>query len=50
MQRYWITLISGEYGYLFAEKKPLPGTWVTICVENIDGSKHEVYGRVSRVW
>ena len=49
MQRYWITLVSGDYGYMFAEKKPLPGTWVTILVENSDGSKHEVYGRVSRV-
>lgn len=35
MQRYWITLISGDYGYLFAEKKPLPGTWVTIWVETL---------------
>ncbi|QPB09037.1 hypothetical protein CPT_Metamorpho_300 [Klebsiella phage Metamorpho] len=49
MQRYWITLISGEYGYMYAEKKPLPGTWVTIFSEQWDGTVVQVRGRVSRV-
>lgn len=49
MRRYWITLISGEYGYLQAAKKPLPGSRVVIWVEDSISEKHKVSGRVSRV-
>ncbi|BAQ22654.1 hypothetical protein AU156_gp004 [Edwardsiella phage PEi20] len=49
MKKYWVTLATGEFGYLWATEKPLFSTFVTITVERPDGSIYKAYGQVYRV-
>lgn len=49
MYRWWITLLDGTYGYLWADAKPLPGDRVTIFVTQPDGTRIKVTGQVSKV-
>ncbi|WCZ66275.1 hypothetical protein [Yersinia phage MHG19] len=49
MRKYWITLITGEYGFMYADAPPLPGTYVTITVRNVDGTRYKTTGMVSKV-
>ncbi|BBC78052.1 Hypothetical protein KNT65_gp004 [Escherichia phage EcS1] len=49
MYRWWITLVDGSYGYLWADNQPLTGDLVTITVTKADGSRVKVTGQVSRV-
>lgn len=32
MTRYWVWTVDGEYGYLFADKKPLPFDWAWVFI------------------
>lgn len=43
MRRYWITLVTGEYGYIWADKPPLFAEFVTITIEDLEGN---IVGRV----
>ncbi|AWD90442.1 hypothetical protein KNT87_gp003 [Erwinia phage Cronus] len=50
-QRWWITLTDDQYGYMYAEKKPLPFDRVTIWVQVPPATRpHQVTGNVSKVW
>lgn len=49
MKQYWITLATGEFGYLWAEEKPLFAQYVTISVENPDGSLTKVRGQAYKI-
>lgn len=49
MYRYWVTLLDGTYGYLWADAKPLPGDRVTIFVILEDEERIKVTGQVSKV-
>lgn len=49
MTKYWITLATGEYGFLWAEKKPLFAEFVTITCETWEGETFMVYGQVYKV-
>lgn len=49
MQKLWITLATGEFGYLWAERKPLFAEFVTISVERDDGTLLKVRGQVYKI-
>lgn len=49
MKKYWVVLATGEYGYLWAEERPMFASFVTISVEMPDGTLKKVYGQVYRV-
>ncbi|AJD81817.1 hypothetical protein BN80_008 [Yersinia phage phiR1-RT] len=49
MNKYWLYLDNGYYGYLFQDNKPLPGDYVTIRVKHPDGSVTKEIGWVLRV-
>lgn len=50
MKKYWITLATGEFGYLWAEQQPMFAEFVTItCVSHVDGSISKAYGQVYKV-
>lgn len=49
LTRFWVILVDGSYGFIWAESKPLPGDWITITIENPSGARERVYGQVSRV-
>lgn len=49
MKKYWVTLATGEFGYIWAEQKPLFGLVVTINVERPDGSLYKATGQVYKV-
>lgn len=49
MKKYWITLNTGEFGYLWAEERPLFAEYVTINVERLDGSLYKASGQVYKI-
>lgn len=48
MQQIWVTLVSGEYGYMWGDKLPLPGDRVKIRVRQTNGTLAYVEGICSR--
>lgn len=49
MKKYWVTLATGEKGYVWAEERPLFASFVTITVVRPDGSIYKVHGQVYAV-
>jgi alkanesulfonate monooxygenase SsuD/methylene tetrahydromethanopterin reductase-like flavin-dependent oxidoreductase (luciferase family) len=49
MKQYWITLATGEFGYLWAEKRPMFAEFVTITVETWEGEVYQVRGQVYKI-
>ncbi|AHY24964.1 hypothetical protein AVV36_gp002 [Pectobacterium bacteriophage PM2] len=49
MKKYWITLATGEFGYLWATEKPLFASYVVINVEKDDGTLYKVRGQVYKI-
>ena len=49
MKKWWVTLSNGEYGYLWADTKPLFASFVTIMCETWDGEYYTAYGQVYKV-
>ena len=48
MSQIWVTLVSGEYGYMWATALPLPGDKVTIRVRQTSGAMVYVTGICSK--
>lgn len=49
MKKYWITLATGEFGYLWAAERPMFAAYVTITCERPDGTIFKAYGQVYRI-
>lgn len=49
MQKWWVTLATGEFGYLWSETRPMFASFVTITVVDIDGNISKAYGQVYKV-
>lgn len=49
VEKFWVVLTNGFYGYLFATVKPLIGDWVTIYVLWPDDTITQERGQISRV-
>lgn len=48
MRQIWVTLVSGEYGFMCGTKLPLPGDRVRIQARGSDGLLYFVEGVCSR--
>lgn len=48
MSQAWVTLIDGQYGYMWTDALPLPGDTARIRVRQTDNSMKWVTGIVSK--
>ncbi|ASD51959.1 hypothetical protein KNT64_gp007 [Pseudomonas phage PspYZU05] len=48
MRQIWVTLVSGDYGFMWGTKLPLPGDRVRIQVRNQEGVLGFVTGICSK--
>ena len=48
MRQIWVTLVSGEYGFMWGTKLPLPGDRVRIQARGSGGLLYFVEGGCSR--
>ncbi|QJA42536.1 hypothetical protein [Enterobacteria phage vB_EcoM_IME540] len=49
MRKYWVTLVTGEYGYIWTDTRPQFAEYVTITVETWDGEVYQTRGQVYKV-
>lgn len=50
MKKYWVLLVSGSYGYVYADHIILPGEFVTIVIEHPDYTLTTEWGQASSVY